>query len=190
MNTTPGLDSPFRATWAVAGTQKGLLTCVSISPGALWIASGSQDSTLLFVNFKSGAPVGVLDFESNFHAMSTAWRSDNELVVGCSNGMVYHIDYNPESASPITVRSLLNPMPHPVRELVLDDFRGILGVGCGSDVYVYARSENSSKETWSCIDHIPEPCRGPPGLVTGLSFFGSHLTHRSLLITHAMAGWK
>ncbi|QRV87068.1 transmembrane protein [Ceratobasidium sp. AG-Ba] len=180
---------PFQTSWTISGLQKGLLTCVSISPSGLWIVSTAQDSTVLFANFKSGAPVGILDIGTRFFVNTIKWRTDSDLYAGCSNGVVYQIDYNPDQIDrPLIVR-IIARMTVPVREIALDNFRGVLAVACGGNVYVLSHSSGDKKE-WAQVDHIPEPCKGPQGVVTGMSFYGSHLGYRPLLIGHAMSGWR
>ncbi|KAF8594169.1 hypothetical protein BDV93DRAFT_565699 [Ceratobasidium sp. AG-I] len=184
------IENPFRVVWTISGQQKGLLTCVAVSPGALWLVCGSQDATLLFVDFKTGVAIGTLDFESRFYVTSAVWRTDSIIVAGCSNGVLYHIEYDHKSQKPLSMRSLLDTMPSPIRTLAVDTFRGRLAIGCGGDVYIYACSNAGATEKWARIDHVLAPCSGPHGLVTGLCFFGSSLGGLRLFIGHAMAGWN
>ncbi|KAG8754884.1 ATPase with role in protein import into the ER [Ceratobasidium sp. 423] len=65
----------------------------------------------------------------------------------------------------------------------------MLGIACGGDVSIYVRTDGTGTESWGCMDHIPTPCAGLPGLVTALCFFGTALSHRHLFIGHAKASW-
>jgi WD40 repeat protein len=104
--TRNSVNFPFRDTWTITDRQKGLLTCTSISPSGVWLASGSQDGAIIFVDHKAGTLVGVLDLESKFYATTAIWRSDTVLVFGCSNGVVYHLDFE-HKVDPITLLLLI-----------------------------------------------------------------------------------
>ncbi|CAE6472584.1 unnamed protein product [Rhizoctonia solani] len=183
------LSSPFRDVWSILDRQNGLLTCTSISPSGMWLVSGSQDGTILFVDHKAGVLVGTLDLESEFYATAAIWRSDTILIFGCSNGVVYHLDFDHKTRRPSSVHALVKPFKSPIRAIATDTFRDMLSVGCGGEVWIYVRSVEAGIESWVCVDHIPAPCAGAPGLVTALSFFGNNLDRRQLFIGHAKAGW-
>ncbi|KAF8601123.1 WD40 repeat-like protein [Ceratobasidium sp. AG-I] len=192
MSLVPATSSathPFRDVWTISGRQKGLITCTAISPSGMWLVSGSQDGTVLFVDYKAGATVAVLDLESRFYVSAAVWRSDTILVIGCSNGFVYHLDYEHRSKRPIAMHTLIKALKSPVRALAFDTFRDMLAIACGGETWIYVRSAGGKIETWDCVDHVLAPCAGAPGLVTSLCFFGSALTCRHLFIGHAKAGW-
>ncbi|KAG8732125.1 hypothetical protein FRC11_000609, partial [Ceratobasidium sp. 423] len=186
------INFPFRDVWSISDRQRGLLTCTSISPSGVWVVSGSQNGSMLFLDYKAGSLVGILDLESHFYATAAVWRSDTTLVFGCSNGIVYHLDFEHKSKRPISIRALIKPLRSPIRCIAFDTFRDMLAIGCDGEVWIYVRSVRSgdtSAEPWDCVDHILAPCAGPASLVTALCFFGTALSCRHLFIGHAKAGW-
>ncbi|CAE6472981.1 unnamed protein product [Rhizoctonia solani] len=167
------LDFPFRGVWTILDRQKDWLTSTAISPS----------------DYKAGVLVGILDFESKFYPTTAIWRSDTILVFGCSNGVVYHLDFEHKSRRPVSVHALVKPLKSPVRAIAFDTFRDMLGIACGGEVWIYVRTIGTGTETWDCVDYIPAPCGGAAGLVTALCFFGTTLSRRHLFIGHAKAGW-
>ncbi|KAG8706469.1 hypothetical protein FRC11_008204 [Ceratobasidium sp. 423] len=155
----------------------------------MWVMSGSQDGTILFVDHRAGVLIGVLDLEAEFYATAAVWRSDTILIFGCSNGVVYHLDFKHMSRCPVSVHALVKPLKSPVRALAFDTYRNMLAIACGGEVGIYVRADGTGTESWGCVDHILAPCAGPPGLVTALCFFGTALSRRHLFITHAKASW-
>jgi WD40 repeat protein len=87
------ISSPFREVWALTDRPLGILTCTSISPSGVWLVSASQDGSVLFLDYKAGILVGILDLESRFYVTAAVWRSDTTLTLGCSNGIVYQLDF-------------------------------------------------------------------------------------------------
>ncbi|KAG8687179.1 hypothetical protein FRC11_007642 [Ceratobasidium sp. 423] len=183
------LDFPFRSVWSISDRQKDWLTCTAISPSGMWLASASQDGTIVFVDYKAGVLVGILDFESKFYPTTAIWRSDTILVFGCSNGVVYHLDFEHKSRRPVSVHALVKPLKSPIRAIAFDTYRDMLSIACGGEVWIHVRTIGTGTESWDCVDHIPAPCASAAGLVTALCFFGTTLSRRHLFIGHAKAGW-
>lgn len=75
-------------------TRSSLLTCISISTSGKWLAAAFVDSSLLFLDFRTGRTMGSISFDSRFNVLSAAWRSDKILLVGCSNGLLFHVDFD------------------------------------------------------------------------------------------------
>lgn len=57
----------------------------------------SEDRNILLVDFDEGSVTGVLSFEDQFAAMSVIWYSESNVVIGCSNGSMYDICFDPAS---------------------------------------------------------------------------------------------
>ncbi|KAG8708236.1 hypothetical protein FRC08_000046 [Ceratobasidium sp. 394] len=181
----------FRPLWTVRSRfQKGMLCSIGVSTGGVWLASTSLDSNLIFVDFKTGQLIGVLDFESRFHVTAILWCSDSLLYVGCSTGALFAINYNPTNKSPISMHPLpLKSFNAPISALALDPVRNFLAVGSGGDTSVFSRPASGANDAWDLLDHIPAPAEGRVGLVTALGFLGSSLNSRQLFIGHAKAGF-
>ncbi|CAE6474938.1 unnamed protein product [Rhizoctonia solani] len=179
----------FQDLWGITGHQTGLITCTEISPSGTWLASASQDSTLLFVDFKGGAPVAILDLESRFDVTATAWRSDSILVLGCSNGILYQLTIDGTMKRPAAMQRMLRLFGSPIRALAFDTLSDSLAVACGGEVTVFVRTLRGHTESWDCVDQIIAPTSEAAGLVTALCFFRTESGRSSLFIGHAMAGW-
>ncbi|KAG9097577.1 hypothetical protein FRC06_007403, partial [Ceratobasidium sp. 370] len=185
------LSNPrFEHLWTVRSRfQRGTLCAAAVSLGERWLASASYDSNVLFIDFKTGQLTGVLDLESRFHVISLEWISDTLLYAGCSNGVLFEVNYHPASKQPITMRPILRPFELPIKALALDPLRNFLAIGCGGDTYVFSRPLYGDSEAWEFIDHISAPCEGADGLVTALDFYGSSMQQCKLFIGHANAGF-
>lgn len=95
MSPTNQNQQPFPQLWTLELCHTSL-SCLSISATAKWLAIAFKDSYLFFVDFRNGRVSGTIHFESRFHVMAAAWRSDHGLIVGCSNGSVLYLDFDPE----------------------------------------------------------------------------------------------
>ncbi|KAG8779703.1 hypothetical protein FRC12_023934 [Ceratobasidium sp. 428] len=187
------VSQQFRNVWAVSGTQKSLLTSVTVSPNGIWLMSASQDKDMVFVDFSSGTVVGTLDVSLGFfHVTSGVWRTDGRLYLGCSDGQAFQLDFDPGNPRPLSMRRLLTiETDHKtsIRALAFDPLRHLIAAGCGNEVYIYSQSMVRNSEEWNCVERIPGPCEGNKGTVTSLSFYGQSLDNRCLFIGHAMAGF-
>lgn len=67
---------------------------MAISTSGKWLAVAFIDSSLLFLDFHNGQIKGTISFNSRFNVLAAAWRSDKVLLVGCSNGLLFHIDFD------------------------------------------------------------------------------------------------
>ncbi|KAG8772876.1 hypothetical protein FRC12_002848 [Ceratobasidium sp. 428] len=182
-------DQRFLNLWTVRSRyQRGTICSVAITPGETWLVSSSYDSNLLFIEFKTGQLTGVLDLESRFQATALLWASESLLYMGCSNSVLFVLNYYPGTKHPITMRPILEPFNLPIKALALDPIRNFLAVGCGGDTYVFSRPLYGDLEAWEPVDHIPAPIEGHEGLVTSLEFRGNS-TQGLLFIGHAKAGF-
>ncbi|KEP48006.1 putative transmembrane protein, partial [Rhizoctonia solani 123E] len=180
---------PIHDLWGITGHQTGLVTCTEISPSGTWLANASQDSTLLFVDFKAGLPIAILDLESHFDITALVWRSDSILVLGCSNGSIYQLTFDVTMKRPAAMRTLLRPFSSPIRVLAFDTISDSLAIACGGEVWIFLRTLRGQTESWDCVDQIAAPTTEAAGLVTALSFFRAESGRSHLFIGHAMAGW-
>ncbi|KAG8714617.1 hypothetical protein FRC11_007775, partial [Ceratobasidium sp. 423] len=187
--SVPSTGPSFQDLWRITGHQTGLITCTEISPSGAWLATASQDSTLLFVDFKGGVPVAILELESRFDITATAWRSDSILVLGCSNGIIYQLTFDGTMKRPTAMRTMLKLFDSPIRALDFDSVSDSLAVACGGEVSIFAHALQGNAEFWDCIDQIIAPTGEAAGLVTALSFFRAESGRSNLFIGHAMAGW-
>ncbi|KAG9095152.1 hypothetical protein FS749_010984 [Ceratobasidium sp. UAMH 11750] len=181
----------FRPLWTVKSRfQKNTLTALAISPGGVWVASASLDCNLVFLDFRTGQLIGVLDFQTRFYAMALRWDSDSLLYAGCSDGRLLAVEFSPANKPPVSIRPIpLKPFGAAITALALDPLRNMLAVGYGGKTSIISRPPSGSEGVWKIIDTISEPCEGPHGTVTTLGFVGDSLTNRRLIIGHAKAGF-
>ncbi|KAF8594995.1 hypothetical protein BDV93DRAFT_515350 [Ceratobasidium sp. AG-I] len=167
----------------------------SSGPWKVWLAIAFVDSNLSFVDFRNGRIVGMLNFGSRFNVAATAWRSDHVLIVGCSNGSVFHLDFDVESKRPVVMHSLVKPLPSAIRALAYDALSEYLAVGYANQVSIFSRSTAGSLgvEYWNCLDQIPPPPsslgNSKGSLVTCIAFFGASHRRRHLFVGYAQAGF-
>lgn len=96
-------QQPFPQLWTIELCHASL-SCLSISTTAKWLAIAFEDSNLFFADFRDGRVLGTLNLESRFYVVAAAWRSDHALIVGCSNGDVLYLDFDPEvSEQPVVL---------------------------------------------------------------------------------------
>ncbi|KDN37576.1 hypothetical protein RSAG8_10093, partial [Rhizoctonia solani AG-8 WAC10335] len=148
-----------------------------------------MDSNLIFVDFRSGQLVGVVDLESRFHVTSILWVSDSLLYIGCSTGVLFAVNYSPGAEFPIEMRPVVTPFTSPITALALDPMRGFLGVGCAGDAFVFSRPKFEDINSWELVDHIPTPSNNLQGLVTSLIFYTTPTGESQLFIGYAKEGF-
>lgn len=85
----------YTPAWIVSGHQQQLITCLAISPVGTRLIVASEDDNLLLVNFDDGSVLGVLCFEHQFTVLAALWYSESNLIIGCSNGSLYDICFDP-----------------------------------------------------------------------------------------------
>ncbi|KAG8778638.1 hypothetical protein FRC12_024883 [Ceratobasidium sp. 428] len=180
----------FQNVWTVRSNfQRGTICSAAVSPGETAFVSSSLDSTVLFIDIKTGQLFGVLNFEARFHASSLLWVSESMFYAGCSNGVAFAVGHYPGTKTPITMRPILQHFNLPIIALALDPIRNFLAVGCGGDTYIFSRPLYGDLEAWELVDHLPSPVEGHEGRLTSLEFYGSSTQHRQLFIGHAKAGF-
>ncbi|KAG9125157.1 hypothetical protein FRC07_008763 [Ceratobasidium sp. 392] len=180
----------FQNVWTIRSNfQRGTICSAAVSPGETAFVSSSLDSTILFIDIKTGQILGVLDFEARFHASSLLWVSESMFYAGCSNGVAFAVGYYPGTKTPITMRPILQHFNLPIIALAFDPIRNFLAVGCGGDTYIFSRPLYGDLEAWELVDHLPSPVEGHEGRLTSLEFYGGSTQHRQLFIGHAKAGF-
>lgn len=92
-------DASFTECWSLLDQQSPHITCLEISIGRLYLASASEDCTMLFIDADIGDVLGTLDLESCFHVLCASWHSKHSLFAGGLNGVVYDITLNPHNVS-------------------------------------------------------------------------------------------
>lgn len=76
-----------------------MLTCLSISPLGTHIVIASEDHNMVLAHFQDGTVLGVVGFEDQFSVLTAVWYSEHNLLVGCSNGLVYYVCIHPVRAA-------------------------------------------------------------------------------------------
>ncbi|KAG8719986.1 hypothetical protein FRC09_010282 [Ceratobasidium sp. 395] len=184
------ISQRFQNIWTVRSNfQRGTICSAAVSPAETSLVSSSLDSTILFIDVKTGQLFGVLDFEARFHASSLLWVSESLFYAGCSNGVAFAVGYYPGTKTPITMRPILQHFNLPIIALAFNPIRNFLAVGCGGDVYIFSRPLYGDLEAWELIDHLPSPVEGHEGRLTSLEFYGRPTQRRQLFIGHAKAGF-
>ena len=100
-------DLSYTVAWTISGYQKRLLTCLAISPNGTRMIVASEDRNLLLVDFSGGSVTGILSFEDQFVALAALWYSESNVIVGCSNGSLYDICFDPKSVMSIWYLNIL-----------------------------------------------------------------------------------
>lgn len=88
---------------------------------------------------------------------------------------------------------VLPALPEQVRHVALDISKGLLAVGYGTSVALFACKKATTEESgplWVQSEFIQAPSHNRSGLVNALLFFPTQDGHRRLLVTYAEAGWR
>ncbi|KAG8723178.1 hypothetical protein FRC09_004424, partial [Ceratobasidium sp. 395] len=178
----------YSVVWKISGYQKGLLTCMTLSPSGARLAIGSEDQNLLLVDADVGRVLVELSFEDRFKALCAMWYAEHNAVVGCCNGGMYDVCFNPTNKErTVTMSPFLTPQNHQVRSLAYDPTRRILAVGYGSTVALYMYDNSAAK--WEPLEIIKAPSDNEGGLVQAMFFYPTNKNTRDLFIGHAEQGW-
>ncbi|KEP46255.1 putative transmembrane protein, partial [Rhizoctonia solani 123E] len=165
------------------------LTCVETPPSTgEWLASASEDGSLLFVQVITGEAVGIVDLGDVF-VLCAVWSSGATLLVGCSNGVVYELIINPENIlHPVSMYPVVGQLSGQIRAVSLDTtgLHTLLAVAYDTNVVVYNQTLPGGHE-WSKVHDIPSPSNDRGGLVNALIFFGK--VERKLFVGYADLGW-
>lgn len=102
-------ELPFAHTWTLPGIQNGTLTCLAISPAGTRMIVASKDRNMLVIDFSDGSLRGIVSFEDQFYVMSATWYSENNLIIGGSNGSLYYVCFDPALVSARYVFYLMKP---------------------------------------------------------------------------------
>ncbi|KAG8692346.1 hypothetical protein FRC08_009835 [Ceratobasidium sp. 394] len=184
------LRPSFIDCWTISGYQKSHISALERSPSGTWLLAASEDSTVLFLDFRSGWTIAKLTLDNSngrFEILCAIWCSDTILLVGGSNGMIYILEFQPQNDSnPISLREILSPMPDPVKRLALDASQTYLAVAYGTQVAIYHRAAAAGFDSWTFHDRIPKPFDGEGALVHTMVFFGP--APCSLLVAYSAAG--
>ncbi|KAG8773329.1 hypothetical protein FRC12_002573 [Ceratobasidium sp. 428] len=178
----------YTVLWKISGYQNGLLTCMTLSPSGARLVIGSEDQNLLLVDADVGKVLVELSFEEQFKALCAMWYAEHNAVVGCCNGGMYDVCFNPTNKErAVTMSPFLTPQSHQVRSLAYDPARCILAVGYGSTVALYMYGGSAAK--WEPLEIIKAPCDNEGGLVQAMFFYPTDKSTRDLFIGHAEQGW-
>lgn len=203
----------YTTAWALSGYQKNTITCLSISPTGTRLIVASEDNNLLLVNFEDGAVLLILCFEDQFSVLCALWYSESNLLIGCSNGSLYDVCFDPTDVSShlvlvfvgnrlmiliwpsksnyaVTMHPFLHRMPQQVRSLAYDPSQSKLAVGFGNTVTLYDRDDDKTTPSWSQKEIIKGPANNRSALVHALLFYPGIQAQNSLLVAYAEAGFK
>ncbi|KAG8781305.1 hypothetical protein FRC12_022009 [Ceratobasidium sp. 428] len=184
------LRPSFIDCWTTSGHQKSHISALERSPSGTWLLAASEDSTVLFLDFRSGWAVTKLTLDGprgTFEVLCAIWCSETIILTGGSNGLMYIMEFQPQNDSnPVSLRSILSPMPDQIKCLALDASQTYLAVAYGTQVAIYQRAAGTGFDSWSFLDRIAKPYDGEEALVHAILFFGH--TPCSLLVGYSGAG--
>ncbi|KAG8711323.1 hypothetical protein FRC09_020657 [Ceratobasidium sp. 395] len=184
------LRPSFIDCWTTSGHQKSHISALERSPSGTWLLSASEDATVLFLDFRSGWVVTKLTLDGprgRFEVLCAVWCSETIIITGGSNGLIYILEFQPQNDSnPISLRSILSPMPDQIKCLAVDASQTYLAVAYGTQVAIYQRAAGTGFDSWSFLDRIAKPYDGEEALVHAILFFGQ--TPCSLLVGYSGAG--
>ncbi|KAG8693205.1 hypothetical protein FRC08_009266 [Ceratobasidium sp. 394] len=183
----------YSTSWTVAGKQKNLLTCLAFSPRGTRLIIASKDCNLLLVDVKDGSVLVELSFEGRFSALTGLWYAENNVLIGCCNGNLYDVCFNPTNNKyHVTMNPILNQFNQQIWSLAFEPTRCLLAVGYGNTVGVFLHDnvDRQSESEWSTLEVVKGPCNNESSLVTALVFYPTDKDNRALLIGYAQTGWS
>ncbi|KAG8728615.1 hypothetical protein FRC11_010603, partial [Ceratobasidium sp. 423] len=133
--------------------------------------------------------------EDQFYMKAAVWYSENNLIVGCSNGSLYYVCLSPGlKGFAVTMCSVLKEQfPHQIRALAVNLDEHTLAVGYGTTVALMNRVKTEGNGAWDLTQRIPGLIHDKGGLVASLLYFPGPSNRLSLLVLYTEAGfgvWK
>ncbi|KAG8703538.1 hypothetical protein FRC09_004105, partial [Ceratobasidium sp. 395] len=188
------MRSSYNVSWKLCGRQDLLLTYLSFSPDGRRLASASEDRNLLLIDAERGDALVQLDFEGQTSVHCGLWSSNDNIVVGCCNGYMYEVCFNPTNKQyRVTMLPMLHRMPNQVRSIAFDPARRLLAVAHGNLVALYTQNTSLSQNLpseWEFLEDIKAPSSGVGSLIQGIFFYLTTEGTSNLFIAYAELGWK
>ncbi|KAG9094638.1 hypothetical protein FS749_012085 [Ceratobasidium sp. UAMH 11750] len=187
------VNMSYSTLWRLAGKQQKLLTCLAVSPSRTRLIVASKDCNLLLVNVKDDSVLVELKFKEHFSALVGLWYAEDNVLIGCCNGSLYDVCFNPTNDKhQVTMSPILNQFNQQIWSLAFDPARRLLTVGYGSTVGLFSYSDTGyhSAVKWNTVELIKGPCNNESGVVTTLLFYPAEDNGSKLFIGYAQAGWS
>ncbi|KAG9098840.1 hypothetical protein FS749_002823 [Ceratobasidium sp. UAMH 11750] len=158
----------YNVSWRLSGHQDRLLTYLAFSPSGGHLAVASEDRNLLLVDTERGTALLKLGFENQTSVLCGLWYSDDNLIVGCCNGYMYDICFNPtDEERSVTMSPILDRMTdqrNPGRHYL--------------------------PTAWTFLEVVKAPSSDIGGLVHAMFFYPTDTGTNNLFIGYAELGWN
>ncbi|KAG9099107.1 hypothetical protein FS749_002123, partial [Ceratobasidium sp. UAMH 11750] len=187
------MHATYAVSWKVGGYQKGLLTCLAISPSGAHLVAASEDRNILLVDMNNGKILVDLRLKQ-CAVLSALWYSESNVLVGCENGCLYDVCFKPTNNNyAVTMCPFLTPIGQQIHSLAFDPTRHLLAVGYGNTVMLFHQQDPDSlylHSRWKVLELIRGPCNHEGGRVNVLLFQPTEAGCRNLLVGYAEFGWN
>ncbi|KAG8712229.1 hypothetical protein FRC11_000668, partial [Ceratobasidium sp. 423] len=195
MSLSVPAKSKFPAAWSFTDSHMGVLSCMVASPGGTRMVVASKSNNAVFFDPSTGECQGIVSFEGQFYVKAAVWYSENNLIVGCSNGSLYYVCLSPGlKGFAVTMCSVLKEQfPHQICALAVNLDEHMLAVGYGTTVALLNRIKTEGGGVWDLTQRIPGLIHDKGGLVASLLYFPGPSNRLSLLVLYTEAGfgvWK
>ncbi|KAF8347502.1 WD40-repeat-containing domain protein [Amanita rubescens] len=171
---------PYLPTRRLAGEHGDSIISLAFSAKGRYLASGSDDSTLVIWDVEDGNKLSSFRLDSR--ALSLVWDSHREdrLFVGCVDGTAAFIDKFQGAFVPI----LTGLHQTPVYALAVDPFAQPCRIGIGAGPQVHIATAISEFPHYATNSILPRPSTLPRGRVEGEDADDDRVRARSLHFTN------
>ncbi|KAG8723647.1 hypothetical protein FRC09_002368 [Ceratobasidium sp. 395] len=183
----------YNMSWTFSGHHDRILTHMSFTPCGQRLLVASEDQTLLLIDAERGTALKTLGLEQT-SVLCGHWYSDHNVVIGCCNGSMYDVCFDPTNAKySVTMAPILHEMTNQIRSLAFDPERHLLAVAHGTTVTLFTQHKPGryySPAKWEFLEEIKGPSDDRSGLIMGLFFYPTDKGANDLFIGYAEMGWS
>ncbi|KAG8764764.1 hypothetical protein FRC12_007903 [Ceratobasidium sp. 428] len=193
VHRTPVHTAEYNVSWTFAGHHDRILTHLSFTPGGERLLVASENQDLLLIDAEYGTALKTLGLEQT-SVLCGHWYSDHNVVIGCCNGSMYDVCFDPTNAKySVTMAPILHEMTDQIRSLAFNPERHLLAVAHGTTVTLFTQHKPGhyySAAQWKFLEEIKGPSDDRSSLIMGLFFYPTDKGTSDLFIGYAEMGWS